>query len=192
MLSSYSFLVIVNSSVFRYIEMSTPKKMNINYCTLSPSLMYTPQGQIQDFFYWRSSHQLIAVRRANYICWLHNRLFTDADWGFVRLCDECSLGFLLCFLLAGKNISTDFCLKLQRQYHQPESAPGLYIVLFHMPNSYCQSNIRYNAKLSLNSTMTRRCRWFPQESMTLMVMKWLTVWGKYLRYEMIFCQTPML
>ena len=34
------------------------------------------QGWIQEFFGWRSSHQLVAVRGPTCICWLHNCLLT--------------------------------------------------------------------------------------------------------------------
>ena len=46
------------------------------------SMTCRSQAWIQLSFDWRSSHQLVAVRRATCVCWLHNRLFTYNHCGF--------------------------------------------------------------------------------------------------------------
>ena len=54
------------------------------------------QGRIQKFFDWRSSHQLVAVRKVTCIRWLHSRLFSDANWG---LCDCAMSAVMVLYLL---------------------------------------------------------------------------------------------
>ena len=45
------------------------------------SIHYPHRGGSRNFFDWSSSHQLVAVRKETCICWLHSRLFSDANWG---------------------------------------------------------------------------------------------------------------
>ena len=74
------------------------------------------RGGFRNFFDWSSSHQPVAVWREtcicwlHIVCWLHNWLFSDADWGLCGCVMRAVLVPVSIYCCQTKNSWGRFCL----------------------------------------------------------------------------------